>query len=69
MKNAATLVFLAAFSLVLTGCGNKQEGPAESAGKKIDQAAEKMQQKAGDAVEKAGQKLRQETDKLEQGGN
>ncbi len=35
----------------LTGC--KQEGPAETAGKKVDQAVEK----AGNALEKAGDKV------------
>ncbi|MEO8039485.1 MAG: hypothetical protein ABI794_11980 [Betaproteobacteria bacterium] len=35
----------------LTGC--KQEGPAETAGKKVDQAVEKT----GDALEKAGDKV------------
>ncbi|MBX9964579.1 MAG: antitoxin [Burkholderiales bacterium] len=44
----------------LYGC--KQEGPAETAGKKIDQAVEKT----GDALEKAGEKT---GDALEKAGD
>jgi len=50
MKILATGITLAA-AIVLTGC-QQHEGPAEKAGKKIDQAAEK----AGDAVDKAADK-------------
>lgn len=39
--------------LALLGC-EKHEGPAESAGKEIDKAA----QKAGEKIEKAGDKIK-----------
>jgi hypothetical protein len=44
-----------ALALALTGVGGcqKKEGPAETAGKKIDQAVEK----AGENVERAGEKI------------
>lgn len=54
----------------LSGC--KQEGPAETAGKKIDQAGEKTGEaldKAGEAVKKAAEKtgdaLEKTGDKIE----
>ena len=49
------VLLLVAFSLLLFGCQN--EGPAENAGKKIDNAIEKTTDKMGDAVEKAGDKM------------
>jgi hyperosmotically inducible periplasmic protein len=59
---AVIIVFFLAFVLELTGC--QQEGTAEKAGQKIDQAAEsagKKVEKAGEAVvekaEKAGEYL------------
>jgi hyperosmotically inducible protein len=45
------IVFLLAFVLGLAGC--QQEGTAEKAGRKVDQAGEKT----GKAVEKAGDKI------------
>ncbi len=42
----------------LAGCKEK-EGPAERAGKKIDEAVEKM----GKEVEKAGDKIKEATEK------
>jgi hypothetical protein len=52
-KKRTTAAFaVSALMLALSGC-QKQEGPAESAGKEIDKAA----QKAGDKIEKAGDKI------------
>jgi hypothetical protein len=41
---------------VLIAC-QRQEGPAEKAGKKVDETVEKM----GDKMEKAGDKIKKET--------
>lgn len=46
-------VFIAVVALAIVACQPK-EGPAEKAGKAVDQAAEK----AGEQIEKAGDKLR-----------
>jgi hypothetical protein len=43
---------MSALLLTLSAC-QKQEGPAEKAGKSVDQAAEKV----GQQVEKAGEKI------------
>ncbi|AHF03191.1 hypothetical protein MARPU_04310 [Marichromatium purpuratum 984] len=68
---ALTIALLGA--LTLTGC--EQEGPAEEAGRKIDQQAEQVGQQleqARDAVtealEDAGDRLEQATDQLEGSG-
>lgn len=56
----AMLVVLAAFA----GCQKKEEGPAQAAGKQIDQAIEKSGEKidqaadaVGKSIEQAGQKM------------
>jgi outer membrane murein-binding lipoprotein Lpp len=46
-------VVLTALLAVLSGC-QKQEGPAEKAGQKIDKAAEK----AGEKIEQTGEKIK-----------
>lgn len=49
--------FIAASSLAMAAC-QPAEGPAERAGKQVDQAAEK----AGDQIEKAGDKVKDTID-------
>jgi hypothetical protein len=51
------VIFLLAFLGVGYGC--EKEGPAEKAGKKIDQALEQ----AGDSIEDAGDKMEDAVDK------
>ena len=51
-KSTASALAVSALMLGLFGC-QKHEGPAESAGKEIDKAA----QKTGDKIEKAGDKI------------
>lgn len=51
-KTAKTSLALAALLVALSGC-QKQEGPAERAGKEVDQAVDKV----GQQVEKAGDKI------------
>lgn len=54
-------ILLLAFGLLAsTGCVEK-EGPAERAGKKIDNALDK----AGDKIEKAGDKIEDAAEKVE----
>ncbi|CAH1387148.1 hypothetical protein [Candidatus Nitrotoga sp. M5] len=53
LKNSTTTALaVSALTLALLGCQEK-EGPAESAGKEIDKAA----QKAGEQIEKAGDNI------------
>lgn len=60
-------VAMTALLAALAGC-QKQEGPAEAAGKKIDQTVEKAgekieeaKEKVGETLEKAGAKLKDAT--------
>jgi hyperosmotically inducible protein len=57
MRDVSKAFALALSIAVVAGC--KQEGAAERAGKKIDQAVEKGQQKLGEAMEQAGKNLEQ----------
>jgi hypothetical protein len=55
---ASAAVVMSALLMVLPGC-QRQEGPAEKAGKQIDKAAEQ----AGETIDKAGVKIGQEVEK------
>ena len=50
--NTSAALLMSALLVALSGC-QKQEGPAEKAGKSVDQAA----QKVGQQVEKAGNSI------------
>lgn len=56
MKRLLFMILAAGFTLGLAGC--EKEGPAEKAGKEIDQAVEDV----GEAIEEAGDEIRDETD-------
>jgi hypothetical protein len=51
-KHVATAFAMGILAAVLSGC-QKQEGPAEHAGKEVDKAVEKT----GQQIEKAGDKI------------
>ena len=53
-KSAGTALIVGAVLAVLAGC-QKQEGPAERAGKEVDQAAAKV----GQQIEKAGESVQE----------
>ena len=60
-------VVMTALLAALFGC-QKPEGPAEKAGKKVDQTVEKagekieeVKEKAGEKIEKAGQEIKNST--------
>lgn len=55
---AIALAFCAA-GLTLGGC--KEEGPAEKAGKAVDNAADKATDATGDALNKAGDAVKEST--------
>ena len=66
MKSMHTLLLagMAAASLVLSAC--EREGPAERAGKAIDQSAERIGEKVENATDKAGEALERAGDKIEE---
>lgn len=51
-KNIVALLAISGLMFAFTGC-EKPAGPAETAGKKVDQAVEKT----GQQIEKAGEKM------------
>jgi vacuolar-type H+-ATPase subunit H len=53
-----TLLVFAVFG-VLSGCQKKEEGPAETAGKQIDQAIQKSGEKLDQATEEVGKSIEQ----------
>ena len=68
LKNIILVFFSCIIVVSFTAC--KKEGPAERAGKKIDQTVEKAgenikksTEKAGDKIEEAGEKVRESTKK------
>ena len=63
MTMGAAVVMTALLAALLAGC-QKKEGPAETAGKKIDQAVEKTGEKIEEAKEKVGEKIEQAGAKL-----
>ena len=52
-KSVSAAVVMSALLAALSGC-QKQEGPAERAGKEVDKATEKV----GEQVEKAGEAIK-----------
>lgn len=48
----------------LSGCQQKKEGPAEHAGKEIDNAVEKTDQQIDKSMEKAGESMEKAGDKM-----
>lgn len=60
----AAAVVLAALFAALSGC-QKQEGPAETAGKNIDQAVQKSGEKIDEAKEKLGEKIEKAGENLQ----
>jgi vacuolar-type H+-ATPase subunit H len=55
---------MSAFLAVLPGC-QKQEGPAEQAGKKVDQAVEQAGAKVDQAAKKAGEQIEKAGDSIQ----
>lgn len=51
-KTASAALIVSALLVALSGC-QKQEGPAEQAGKEVDKATEKV----GEKIEKAGESI------------
>lgn len=61
----ALLILVTVFAAALVGCESK-EGPAERAGKQIDQTTEQAGKQMGQAVEEAGKKVEETGDKMQE---
>ncbi len=67
LKKMIVLIgFLAFLGIGTLGC--EQEGPAERAGKKVDEAVEKAQEKMEEAGDKAGELMEEGEEKLKESG-
>ncbi len=67
MKSRTTMIAAVALTVwlaALSGC-QKQEGPAETAGKNIDQAVQKSGEKIDEAKEKLGEKIEKAGENLQ----
>jgi hypothetical protein len=64
LKNIILVIFSCMIIVSFAAC--KKEGPAERAGKKIDETVEKAGEKTKDAVEKAGDKIEEVGDKVKE---
>ena len=59
-----SVVVMSTLVLALSAC-QKQEGPAEKAGKEIDQASEKAAEKLNEATDKLSQELEKAGEKMQ----
>ena len=59
----ALIMIMVALGMTVIGC-ESSEGPAERAGKQIDQAAEKAGDSIDEAVEKAGETIEETGDEI-----
>jgi predicted small lipoprotein YifL len=64
LKNIILFFFICMIIVSLTAC--KKEGPAERAGKKIDETVEKTGEKIKESTEKAGDKIEEAGDKVKE---
>lgn len=66
IKRMIVLIFVV-FALLLIGC--EKDGPAENAGKKIDNAVENAGDKMGDVVEETGDNIKDMGDSIKDSTN
>ena len=64
LKNILLFFFSCMIIVSFTAC--KKEGPAERAGKKIDETVEKAGEKTKESVEKAGDKIKEVGEKVKE---
>lgn len=65
MKISQSIALLPVAILTFTLAGCEKEGPAEQAGKNIDDAVEEMQESAEDTGDKVMDKMEQAGDRIE----
>jgi hypothetical protein len=69
MRRIAIMILsaLLASGLTLAGLGcEREEGPAEKAGKTVDQSMEQAKEKTGETMEKAGEKMEETGEKMQE---
>jgi len=64
LKKSILVLFSCMIIVSFTSC--KKEGPAERAGKKIDETVEKAGEKLKESVDKAGDKIEEAGDKVKE---
>jgi hypothetical protein len=64
LKNISLVIVSCMLIVSFTSC--KKEGPAERAGKKIDQTIEKSRDRIKESTEKAGDKIEEAGDKVKE---
>lgn len=67
MRNRHAILSISVILLAAAGGCERNQGPAEQAGEKIDQAVEETGQQLEQATEQAGQKLEEAGDRLREG--
>lgn len=67
MRNRHAILSISVILLAAVGGCDRDQGPAEQAGEKIDQAVEETGQQLEQATEQAGQKLEEAGDRLREG--
>jgi F0F1-type ATP synthase membrane subunit b/b' len=66
MKRVISLAACAFCLLAVAACSQESEGPAEQAGKQIDEAVEEAQQEVDETVEQAAETLEEAGDEARQ---
>jgi hypothetical protein len=64
LKKIVLVLFSCMIIVSFTAC--KKEGPAERAGKKIDETVEKAREEMKESAEKAGDKIEEAGEKMEE---
>ena len=64
MKVSITTATVAFLLFTVTACNQQEEGSAERAGEKIDEAIEEAEEQVGETAEQAAEKLEEAGDEL-----
>ncbi|HHW77677.1 MAG TPA: hypothetical protein GX399_11725 [Xanthomonadaceae bacterium] len=65
MRKLTAVLFASLLGIAVSGC-ERQEGPAERAGKEVDRAMEKADTKIKDAASATGEKMQEAGEALKQ---
>jgi hypothetical protein len=68
MRTGTRIVVVAGIAL-LVGCTEPEEGPAERAGKRIDESMEKANEKAREGMERAGEEMQKLGERMQDAGD
>ena len=65
-KTATLTAAAFAALLLLAGCSEEEQGPAEKAGEQIDETTEEMKDSAAEAAEETGDAVEEAADQVEE---